>query len=71
MVLGKVARPALLLGAAAAAGRGALRLLQLRGAGPAQLLRRLACGAGAELDALLKIALQAARSERFRLAFIK
>jgi hypothetical protein len=74
MVLGKLARPAVLAGTAVAAARGAARLLQLRGVGPAQLLRRLACGAaeaGAQLDALLKVAVQAGRSERFRRAFIK
>jgi hypothetical protein len=71
MVLGKVARPVLLLGAGAAAARGALGLLQLRRAGPAQLLRRLVCGAGAELDTLVKIAVNAARSESFRRAFVQ
>ncbi|KAI8466374.1 MAG: armadillo-type protein [Monoraphidium minutum] len=75
MVLGKVARPALLAGAGLAAARGAARLLHLRGAGPAALLRALAAcgaaGAGAALEALTKVALQAARSERFRRAFIR
>ncbi|GBF87957.1 hypothetical protein Rsub_00669 [Raphidocelis subcapitata] len=75
LLLGKVARPAAAAAAAAAAARGAVRLFQLRAAGPAALLRRLACaggaGAGAVLDALAKVAGAAARSERFRRAFVK
>lgn len=75
MVLGKVARPVLIASGAAAAAKGALRLLQLRGVGPAQLLRCLmaagAAEAGAALDTLVKVAVQASRSERFRRAFIR
>lgn len=75
MVLGRVARPAALLGAGYAAFRGAARLAALRGVGPAQLLRRLMCQGAAELgvqlEVLVKVAVRAARSERFRRAFIR
>jgi len=74
MVLGKLARPAALAGAGFALAKGAARLVQLRGVGPAQLLRRLACGSaelGVQLEVLLKVAVRAARSEGFRKAFIR
>eukprot|EP00877_Chromochloris_zofingiensis_P007704 jgi/Chrzof1/3187/Cz12g15050.t1 len=68
---GKFARPAMLVGGAWCAVRGAWRLLKLRGMGPVALLRALASEDTREkLEALAKIAARAARSTSFRKAFI-
>lgn len=69
---GKFARPAMLVGGAWCAVRGAWRLLKLRGMGPVALLRALASEDTREkLEALAKIAARAARSTSFRKAFIR
>ncbi|KAF8063742.1 CPK2 [Scenedesmus sp. PABB004] len=75
MVCGRFARPAALLGAAWAAGRGAARLLALRGLRPSVLLAQLeeaalALGAGC-LGAAERVAERAAASPRFRRAFVR
>lgn len=74
MLVGRAARPALLVGAALGAGRGLRALVGRLRASPARLLSALrALGAeGAALAGVLaQVAGRAARSEGFRKAFIR
>eukprot|EP00878_Enallax_costatus_P007928 GHUV01008293.1.p1 GENE.GHUV01008293.1~~GHUV01008293.1.p1 ORF type:complete len:289 (+),score=110.86 GHUV01008293.1:116-982(+) len=75
MVCGRFARPAAFVGACWAATRGVLRLMALRGLGPASLLKQLEEAAlnigGSCISAAEKVAERAAASGRFRRAFVK
>jgi len=74
ILLGRVARPALVLGGIFALAKGALHLVAMRGNGPAQLLALLR-GVGVEaeqvMEVLVKVATRAARNQGFRRAFIR
>jgi hypothetical protein len=74
ILLGRVARPALVLGGMFGIAKGALHLVAMRGNGPAQLLALLR-GVGVEtaqiMDVLVKVATRAARNQGFRRAFIR
>lgn len=75
MICGRFARPAAFAGACWAATRGVLRLMALRGMGPASLLAQLEEAAlnigGSCIAAAEKVAERAAASARFRRAFVK
>ena len=74
ILLGRVARPALVLGGIFGLAKGALQLVAMRGNGPAQLLALLR-GVGVEaeqvMEVLVKVAARAARNQGFRRAFIR